>query len=459
MPNRSEIKQTSPSLGSLTRMLVILGCVSLMAAIGLWLRFREQTREYRQAIIAGNSMAPHFWGEHLAFTCPDCACPFETSTEVPRSQFVVCPNCGFREIPVASGERRDAERFYIKPLEGVPLNRWDVVAIAEPEPSQPDNVPPRFFIKRIVGLPGERIAMADGEILVNEKLLALNWADIDDQKILVFDSAFEPKSKPRERIVVTPAEVWQTLSEGWHCNPVCDSSNPEGQDELPTWAYQSWRCYRHAGDRDELGPVDDFYSFDQSISRNVHAMDSLVTTIEVLVEGDSEFVIHREYLGSKLKFVLSWQQKEVRVLRENGDRNSQMIQTFPLPAIDGAKRFTIDVATITGRVGIRIQGVLEEWISWEKQSAAPSEKVIQIHVLYGSVGVQRLRIWRSIYWFDQLPGMRVPAVESRVFEVPDGHYFVMGDNVPVSKDSRDWDSPYVLLERIAGRVTRVSKPE
>lgn len=44
------------------------------------------------------------------------------------------------------------------------------------------------------------------------------------------------------------------------------------------------------------------------------------------------------------------------------------------------------------------------------------------------------------------------TVGDRVYEVPDGCYFMLGDNKTNSYDSRYWDEPYVKGEKIVAKV-------
>lgn len=40
----------------------------------------------------------------------------------------------------------------------------------------------------------------------------------------------------------------------------------------------------------------------------------------------------------------------------------------------------------------------------------------------------------------------------RVFEVPEGHIFLMGDNRPGSRDCRSFEQPYIAVDKIQGRM-------
>jgi signal peptidase I len=49
-------------------------------------------------------------------------------------------------------------------------------------------------------------------------------------------------------------------------------------------------------------------------------------------------------------------------------------------------------------------------------------------------------------------GKTVPIDSRDEFIVPEGHYFMMGDNRGISMDSRGWADPYIAKEEIKGKV-------
>ncbi len=53
----------------------------------------------------------------------------------------------------------------------------------------------------------------------------------------------------------------------------------------------------------------------------------------------------------------------------------------------------------------------------------------------------------------------VPHGDYGPFNVPEGHYFLLGDNRNVSFDSKDWQNPYIAKEKIIGKAFFVYYPK
>lgn len=137
-------------------------------------------------IIPTGSMAPTMLGAHFHATCPSCGYTFDvgvdpTDTNEISGMFTVdgklrdtiqigCPMCNYpvtAELGTAakSGDRILVDKFSYHFTDP---KRWDVVVFKAPKDQVLGGEPaPRTnFIKRLVGLPGERVAILDGNIFV-----------------------------------------------------------------------------------------------------------------------------------------------------------------------------------------------------------------------------------------------------------------------------------------------------
>ena len=86
--------------------------------------------------------------------------------------------------------------------------------------------------------------------------------------------------------------------------------------------------------------------------------------------------------------------------------------------------------------------------------AARQQRQWQFHVVGGQLRISELRLFRDVYY---TPGRRRNAVSSNCV-VPANSYFVMGDNSPVSSDSRNWDQPFVPDHLLIGKPFIVHLP-
>ncbi len=119
--------------------------------------------------IPTGSMAPTLVGLHRHATCPACGHGFDVGNRGSRP--LHCPLC-HRPVPmpgaVLLGDRLLVAKFPARP------HRFDVVVFRDPQAPDPNHTyadapgPNSFFIKRVIGLPGEAVYLLDGHIFVQK---------------------------------------------------------------------------------------------------------------------------------------------------------------------------------------------------------------------------------------------------------------------------------------------------
>ena len=125
-------------------------------------------------VIPTGSMAPTLLGQHVEAGCVQCGYrwTFDASyaATVTDDLSVACPMCRYRNPVAAGAPTRAGDRLlvhkYIYQL--AEPRRWDVVVFRNPQRSNADGTPgPQTnYIKRLVGLPGERLHLLDGNVYV-----------------------------------------------------------------------------------------------------------------------------------------------------------------------------------------------------------------------------------------------------------------------------------------------------
>ncbi len=445
-----DMPHQSPSLISIGLQLFVRQVGLLFVGFGLLVvgcQKAELPVESSLAIVDGASMTPHYWGEHWQTKCPDCEFTFSYDTTLPKSNRVVCPNCGFREILADKGTRQPLRQYRIEQPSKPNFKRWEVVAIQSAESSASG-----FLIKRIVGLPGETISFSQGDVLVNGQVPAKNWREIDEQKVLVYDSQYDPKSLPNQRLRFSPLEFWKDVERTW-------GLVMEPAETQQAWIdYVPWRCYLHADSRETIGPIEDVYFSDQALARHLHATDQLSIAITVEVVRDTEFSVYRDFCGHQLECNFSWPKRLVRVFDLESDESEWEIACFPLTADLPEEPITIEIATLDQKLAVRVGIESLGRVHISRIERPVSEKVFQMQVRSGlGMRFRRLQIFRDVFWFDEPRGSTEESEPTREFPVPANGFFLMGDNVPVSRDSRDWTVPYVPQESILGRVRQAAE--
>lgn len=129
-------------------------------------------------VIPTGSMAPTLLGDHVRVTCKQCGYTFTLTIPKDRrgvENSAVCPMCNFdNKLPAdtseISGDRILVEKFI---YDFTNPRRWDVIVFKYPGPpsktDQTNHGPRTNYIKRLVGLPNEKLYIFDGNIYVKPK--------------------------------------------------------------------------------------------------------------------------------------------------------------------------------------------------------------------------------------------------------------------------------------------------
>lgn len=131
-----------------------------------------------------------------------------------------------------------------------------------------------------------------------------------------------------------------------------------------------------------------------------------------------------------------------------------------LIAIDGTPLFENLDLPLTIEQAIRQQARFQADDSAELNAVRQTVDYINqqnrlgLGVAGGDVVIESLQLYRDVYY---TPGRRTNAIDEPCL-VEDGHYFVAGDNSPVSSDSRNWPNPFVPHHLLVGKPFVVHLP-
>ena len=117
--------------------------------------------------VAGSSMAPTLSGPRERFRCDACGKVFAVGIDQLASAATVCPDCdewsNIRLLGSLNGDRLLVDRtaFFVRPP-----RRWEVAVFHSPLDDG------QLCVKRVVGLPGETVAICDGAIHIDGQRVA-----------------------------------------------------------------------------------------------------------------------------------------------------------------------------------------------------------------------------------------------------------------------------------------------
>lgn len=412
-------------------------------------------------VVPTGSMSPALLGEHRELACQECGTTFAVGLdESGRSARGICPRCGEREGPATCSVARGGDRVLVQKFfhEFRSPGRWQAAVFRFPED------PSQAYVKRIVGLPGESIRIQDGDVLVDGRIARKSLADFQALRILVHDSQGPwPDSLAIPRWSPQPSGAPAAASSGWTVAAGRYVHEPLSRPRSgPDWlVYQHWDPVRNRS-----GPIRDFYAYDGEEGRAENEVEDLGIEVRLTVDRAVEFLAIRLVSGAS-RF-------EIRLpVAGGGDaellRDGRPTRITPLGAPFPAggpwpRPAVIEAAVVDHRVQLAVDG-RPAFVPFDYEpdagDAGGGDSPVALGVGgAGGVVVDRLRVYRDIFYTSYLADAPLAARGvGRPVVLGANEYFMLGDNSPVSCDSRFWNAgPVVPGDLLIGKPFLVHLP-
>jgi signal peptidase I len=441
-PARGVVRQTVELLVSLVLCVIVVRTFSAEAYV-----------------VPTGSMAPTLMGWHRELVCPNCQYPFDVGIdEEGRAGSAICPNCGEANLDRVTGLECGGDRVLVQKFlyEFRSPKRWEVAVFHYPgDPSQ-------AYVKRVVGLPGESIRIADGDVYADGQIVRKTLEDQRAMRIIVHDSEYEPRDADRfPRWAFRSGWGYRSPATGWSRSDQGFVHRARGDAGPGDWViYQHWDPARR-----RYGPVRDFYAYNGSELPSDNEVSDLglearmtvdrsVEALSVALRSGSDRFVVRIPVG--LPGEVELVRNGVRVPITEGDNPFQGRGGWP-------RDVTLEASVFDRRVLVALDGkLLFEPYDYERPRPGPNvgEIPIGVGVDGGEMILRQIQIYRDVHYTGTLAGTprQAHSVRSAVTLGPD-EYFVLGDNSPVSNDSRFWSAgPVVPGSMLLGKPFLVHLP-
>lgn len=459
-------------------------------------------------IIPTGSMAPTMLGAHAQISCPSCGYHFDVGVDQSRlgPESLVpmtsadCPMCNYQVTTAQGTKARSGDRILVDKFSyhfGGP-SRWDVVVFKAPQAQEVNGVPaPRSnFIKRLVGLPGERVVLLDGDVFI---------APAGTNAFSIARKTDPLANRHWEKI---QRAVWQPIYHSQYV-PIEDGSETgPGRDSMHVWRVPwvkengDWdlgsdrspsRTYRFAGGAGEIRfkMSDEYGTIQYSSQQNKYPYNQISGSTNPF--EDVRLAASFTPMTPSAKLTLSTTARLDRpsngpeTLAATIDTDGQL--ALQAVSQDGQSRTlgkAVDIGKLTQGIATNIElwfvdDEASVWINGEQKivyrcdltwdqvaKRQPMDRSPDVRLSVesdGPVELRRVELDRDLFYdpsgyttngFARAQAKRINGVlelgdaplDLRVETIAhDAELFCMGDNQPASKDGRDWSGVNAWIQQ------------
>jgi len=395
--------------------------------------------------IPSGSMAPALRGHHRKCACPRCGQEIVVGRAADdryatgdaryyRNAF--CPNCGLSPIPIADVRESRGDQVLVNRM-AYRLrspSRWEIVVF---------RLFGTFYIKRILGLPGEVIEIRDGDLYVNGSLCRKSFVEARRMRILMFDQAKVPQN-------IGWRDRWEARG-----SVSADGAmvSLDGRRSAAMLTYRNFLL-----DERKCEPIRDEYAHNAGLRGDSECVHDFWVETEIEVSAGSGTLALRLCDGHDwVDVTLPIGTREKITTSASTVKSSSAVRTLERSerrvTLEPSRRYLVEVAFVDRRLSVAIDGeVLLSADLPEAKNSAGVARPFQVHADGVAATLHGLRLYRDVHYSQHGKN----AVRGASVRLGSDQYFMLGDNSPQSEDSRFWpDDGCVPFSELIGPVTSV----
>ena len=430
---------------------IVLFLAATLVAVGLSVGACLRGDRLPRAIVVGSSMAETLLARHLVVICDDCRIPIRCATgPLSSGRILTCPNCGYAQNKIDLDQAVAGDRVRIETeayARQLPC-RWEMVVCRRPDGTANHDL----SVKRIVAMPGERVGICDGDILIDGRIVSKSLDQLRAMAVLVYDHQYRPSRtvQPARWMASAPDSHWSGVGGGFDY-PLSDES--DGSSAVSS-AERDWLVYHHvdcapeAPRRADPSHIDDYLPFNQGFGARRHYVNDLLLACRVSANGSGKLLLRIHNGSESFQAGLCPESGLVELFSAEGKRLNAGNHNF-----GSGDRFAVEFTLCDQRALVGIDGAEVLTYAYQRSCGVdfrPTPNPLAIAALGLDVHIDELKVFRDVHYLNP-GGANNPWSPGGPLDSDE--FFVLGDNPALSTDSRFWSGEVSIRRKsILGKV-------